>query len=195
MKKVFNNITLALLAGFLILINSCKEQDFTYSGPSLVSFTDGTGKAFYVQEVANSVDTIIVGVTSSTGVDRTISFSVDAASTAIAGTHYNLSGTQVTIPANQVLGYIIVEGLYEGFAGDARTLILNLEGGDVPIADFDASFTMTMQQYCPFDINDFVGTWDVVDQSVYEEEPYVYQITTEAGGGDTLIAHGLWEVA
>lgn len=193
MKKLINIISYALVLGTILLVSSCKELDFTYSGPSLVSFAEGTSSTYYVQDNANTVDTVFVGVTSITGTDRIVQFSVDPASTAVPGTHYNLAGNTVVIPANQSRGAIIVNGIYDGFADESRSLILNIEGGDVEIANFDTTHNLSMLAFCSFDINDFVGTWDVVDQSVYEDDPYIYQLTTEIYEDNTLLVTGLWE--
>lgn len=192
MKKIFRNIAIASLVAIMFFFASCERLTFDYSGPALVSFTDGTASTFYVQDIANPVDTIVVGVTSISGSDRTVNFVIDDNSSAVAGTHYNISGTSVTIPANSSEGYIVVEGIYDGFAGETRSLMLKVTGGDIDTAQFDNEYLLLMQQYCPFDINTFAGTWDVDEVSVYNGPYPTYQITATVGEGDTLIIDGLW---
>ncbi|MBN1117146.1 MAG: hypothetical protein JXA77_08080 [Bacteroidales bacterium] len=159
-----NRIYLTFIAICLIvagIISSCEEQDFTYSGPSIVSFTDAS-QLFLVQDIANAVDTVKIGVTKSEAADRTVNISVGVGGSAIEGTHFKLSSTSITIPANQVIGNILIQGLYDGFGDNLETVIFDITGGDVEIANFDTSFTLMMQRYCPPNPDAIVGTYTAV---------------------------------
>jgi hypothetical protein len=156
----------ALLTITVLFFTSCEELEYNYSGPALVSFSDGTTGSFFVENTANSVDSIAVGVTTLSGSERTINISVDAASTAVQGTHFTLESTTAVIPANSVIGYVVVKGIYSGFTDpmDFKTLILNIDDSDgVGIANFDAQYVLTLSQYSV--LTPWLGTYSVAAAS------------------------------
>jgi hypothetical protein len=116
---------------------------------------------------------------------------IDSLTTAVSGTHYEIPGS-VTIKKGESTGTLSVTGIYSGFSSEILTLGFKIEDDKVFNED-RAIFNMTLQRYCPFDINDFVGTWTVSDFSDYNGQYDDYQVTTEVYNGDTLLINGLWE--
>jgi hypothetical protein len=54
------------------------------------------------------------------------------------------------------------------------------------------TISFILNKYFPFDITGFEGTYTVNDVSDYDGEVDPYNLVTEAGEGDTLIATGIW---
>lgn len=193
MKNILKTIFAVLIVSTLVISYSCEDENAgIYQGPSLVSFSAGLSGSYYVLENDDPGYLITVGYTTVSDQDRTVTFDVTGGD-AVDGTHYTLGATSVTVPAGEVIGYIEVNGIFSAFQGQVNTLEFTLTGDDV--ASFDNVFTLSLQRYCPFDIDEFVGTWTVSDVSDYDGPYADYNITTEVHNGDTLVIHGLWENA
>ena len=93
--------------------------------------------------IRDSLRVNLVGPQRST--DVSITFAVDASSTAVAGTHYQFitTGNSVVIPANSSYGYIKFFVLDDNIAPSTTTqnLRINLTGGDVPASVNYSNFT------------------------------------------------------
>lgn len=189
MKSILKTIIVFAVAA--LVLNSCGEADpILYDGPSFISFTGGTSGDYFIQE-ANTPYPVSVGIPNKEGSDVTVNLDVIYTS-AVAGTHFNLPAS-VTIPKGEVTVDIAVEGFFENMAGRKDTVIFQLLGDDV--ASFDTAYMITLQQFCPFDVADFVGDWTANEQSVYEDDPYdPYTVSFEANpnGGDTLITDDIY---
>lgn len=92
---------------------------------------------------------VYLASTSSSGAD--ISFEIDATSTAVAGTHYNLNGTSVSIASGEFSAELPITILPDNIeAGEQWTIVVNITsatGADVS-TNF-ASGTHTIQISCP----------------------------------------------
>lgn len=135
MKKSMK-YTLLLLAVFPLLLAGCLNDLFdkgdtekVYDGPTVVGFSpletetdEGDG--------AITIEVQLIG--EQRGSDLPVNFSVDgASSTAVAGTHYNLtSSSPVTIASNSSIATISINILADSGleSGDEVRLILTLEG-------------------------------------------------------------------
>lgn len=179
--------------GSIAFLHSCEDIDEKgfYEGPELVSFTDGTSASYFVQETNDPGFDIQVGFTTTSNVARTVNFSISGDAT--EGQQFNLASASITVPAGSTLGTLTVNGIYTGFTGQVDTLILALTGTNV--AHFDSIYTLIMQRYCPFNVDDFIGDWTAYEQSDYEADPYdPYTVTFSANpnGGDTLVTSDIW---
>jgi hypothetical protein len=63
------------------------------------------------------------------------------------------------------------------------------------VAAFDTAYTVYLQQFCPFVIEEFEGDWTVIEKSVYEPapyDPYTLTLAENPNGGDTLVTSDIW---
>lgn len=159
-----------LLMGISLIMFSCEEDKITYNGPSEANFLQSE-RTFYVQDVANPVDTITIGALSVEGRERKIKFDILTSSTAEADKHYKFKNNEVVVPANSALGYIVVEGIYDNLAIDGpQQLNIKLKAtDDFGVAGFRDTINFTLRQYCPFVIDDLVGDYDVVYSWWYDD--------------------------
>lgn len=142
MRHIKSMIMLAMVA---LLFAGCESwfehPPRTFEGPSQVEFKP------LVRTVSQAAGTVninvqLIGPHSST--DTPVNFSVTGASTAAAGTHYNLAATSVVIPANSSFGTIAVQ-VVDGSvpAGEIRTVVIELaDTGDVLAAENYKTFTL-----------------------------------------------------
>lgn len=125
-----------MIAFLGLLLTGCDDlfdkgdAEAVYDGPDVVGF-------FPLQQevsAASGSASVEIQLISSEGLatsDLSIAFSVDGASTAVAGTHYNLTtSSPVTISAGTATANVQI-ALVDGSvpAGEEVRLILNLEGG------------------------------------------------------------------
>jgi hypothetical protein len=71
-----------------------------------------------------------------------VTYDINTASTAVAGTHYNLVSTAgtITIPAGENLGFIDIDILDDSWnplgASGTKDLIIEITGGDLPLSKY-----------------------------------------------------------
>ena len=166
MKKI--TIKLLSLFAVVLLLNGCGKADpIIYSGPTFVSFTDGVLGDYFVQS-DNTPYPITVGIPSPAGNAVTVNLNVLYAS-GTAGTHYDVPAS-VSIAAGGVTATFDVAGYFENMSGRKDTLVIEMVSADT--ASFNTVYTLYLQQFCPFDVNDFVGAWTAYEKSDYEDDPY-----------------------
>lgn len=189
MKKI--TIKLLSLFAVVLLLNGCGEADpILYDGPTFVSFTDGVLGDYFVQS-DNTPYPITVGIPAPQGSAITVNLNVVSAS-GTAGTHYDIPSS-VSIPAGAVTATFDVNGYFENMSGRKDTLVIELTGSN--LAKFDTEYTLYLQQFCPFDINEFVGDWTAYEQSDYEADPYPPYTVSFAlvdGEPNTLVTSDIW---
>jgi hypothetical protein len=189
MKKII--IKLLSIFAVVMVLHSCSEADpILYSGPTFVSFTDGILGDYFVQS-DNTPFPIQVGIPAPAGSDLTVNVEVLYAS-GTAGTHYEVPSS-VTIPSGSVTADLLVEGIFANLSGRKDTLVLQLVSADT--ASFNTVYTLYMQQFCPFDVNDFVGSWTAYEQSDYEADPYppyTINFALVPGEANTLVTQDIW---
>jgi len=166
---------------------ACEDtEEAIYTGESLSYFTNGTSGNYYVQDIDDNFFEIIVGITDASTSDRTVSVSVDPAST-VPADQYTLD--DLFIPSGSNIGSIKVYGDYDSVVS-GTSLILNLDsvqGSNV--ATFDNVYTLDFYQFCPFVRDEFLGTWDA------DEEGYtVYPVNVTAGTlPNEIIISNVWD--
>lgn len=158
MKAVYN---LFMFAGLIILVTACFEDPGTkillddVSVIEIQEATTATGldiSKTYKRTVdglnlRDSIRVNLVGPQKSTAVN--VSFSIDASSTAVAGTHYNLITTSsVAIPANSSFGFIYYEVIDDNIpTTESYKLKFSLTGADggATISAKYGAFTRTIR--------------------------------------------------
>ncbi|MGN8226348.1 hypothetical protein [Gracilimonas sp. BCB1] len=112
-----------------------------FNGPAQIEFKPLQQEA---NQNSGSFDVAIQLIGKQRGSDLPVSFNVDGSSTAVEGTHYNISSTSATIASGTSTVSVTID-LIDGnlAAGEEVTLILNLEdAGDVTAApNLDQSTT------------------------------------------------------
>ena len=189
MKK----ITIKLLSIFavVLLLNGCSEaEQIIYNGPTFVSYTDGVLGDYFVQE-DNTPYPIQVGIPSPVGNEVTVNLNVLYAS-GTAGTHYDVPAS-VTIPSGSVTADFNVSGFFANMSGRKDTLVIELVSADT--ASFNTTYTLYLQQFCPFVPEDFVGAWTAYEHSDYEADPYppyTVNLALVPGEANTLVTSDIW---
>ena len=145
MKK---NLILICFIAALFSVTACKKTYDTYTGPSVV-------------EINPIVKTLSVGTVATPGFDdikiqlvgpqraaaTELTYTIDAASTAVSGTHYTIANVgKVTLPANSSFAYIHVNLVGGSLATtDTKKLIVNLVGSaDLPASANYKTYTLTI---------------------------------------------------
>ena len=178
-----------------ITLYSCGDADPEIYNPadgSIAYFTAGTTGAFFIQEVPNPEHLIEVGITTTSTSDRTFNITVDPESTATAN-QYSIDQSTLVIPANSNVGYIKILGNYENASTTGSKLILNLETiEDGEVATFDNIYSLDIYQFCPFSVDDFLGSWDAdeVGYAVYNSD----FVAGPASELNEIIMSNIWDV-
>lgn len=188
MKKI--TIKLLSILAVAVLLNGCGEADpILYDGEAFVSYTDGTMGDYFVQS-DNAPYAITVGIPAPAGSDMTITLTEVYAS-GTAGTQFTLPSS-VTIPAGDVTASFDVTGSFDDLAGRKDTLVIALSSDNV--ANFDNEYTVYLQQFCPFVLDEFIGAWTATEVSDFygAYDPYTVNLAANPNGGDTLITSDIW---
>ncbi|RYF18770.1 MAG: hypothetical protein EOO42_15000 [Flavobacteriales bacterium] len=143
MKKIL--IPVATVA--LLLIFGCKKYKVEYDQPSQIEFKPITvtlAKGTVATPGSSTILVQLVGPQQNTAID--IDYQIDAASTAVAGTHYNIAGTagKITIPANSSSAQIVVTAIPANLTS-SKKLILTLQSGALPVSPNYKTSTITLQ--------------------------------------------------
>lgn len=115
--------------------------------------------------------------------DVNVTFEIDAASTAVAGVHYNkiTSGNNFSIPAGDNVANIEFEILDEGInPGEVWSLIVKLTGGDLPVSSSYDSAAWTIQVACPSDLG---GTYSYSMTNIVGGSGYTTCSSPQTGTG------------
>ena len=183
LKKIF---PVFLLTAIVFSFNSCEEDEdkWIYNGEALASFPGATSSAFFVQDVADPVFEIEVALNTLSSAERSISLEVDTdLSTAMEGTHFTMPSSVVIAP-NEVIGTFEIRGVYANLPNEALTLVINITGDNV--ADYDNTYTLSINKFVPFDIANFTGTFECTEHSYFGD--FTYDVTlSEVDGEDAVL--------
>jgi hypothetical protein len=127
------NLSLYLVA-FVLLFTSCDslfdegDNKKVYDGPDVVGFFPLEQTISASTASGTTVEVQLIGEQKTS--DLSVSYGVHSSTTATSGTHYTVSGTSVTIPANSSTADINV-GVAPGdlTPGQEVKLVLELQGG------------------------------------------------------------------
>lgn len=150
-----------MIAGLLIL-TSCFEDpgtDITWEGGTFVELDAAvpvSASKSYSYLRLNDGTTyssgMLVSFVGTKNSGTTVSFEVDASSTAIEGVHYTTSGTSVTIPAGEFVAELPFTILADNIeAGESWTIVVNITDADVEVGS-RASATHSIAIACPSDL-------------------------------------------
>lgn len=164
MKKLFNlSLTIVLLAMAAV---SCKKESLIYEGPVLYHF-QSTGSSVDVGPATETV-LIPIGLTKPADQDITVTVSINEESTAEEGVHYTIESKEVTIKAGEVIGNVVIVPNMESL-GVPVTLVLDIVSSSNS-AIYNQSYSLKMQQFCEFNVEDFVGTFWFSSPDWWEDE-------------------------
>lgn len=202
MKAIYK---LFMFAGLLAFASACFDDpgtDILLDDVAVVEIQEATtatgldiSKSYNrVTDGNNIKDSIRVNLVGpQRGSATNVTFTVDATSTAVAGTHYNLitSGT-VTIPANASYGFIYFEVIDDNIApGEIWKLKFNLTGGDgVTISSKYGVFTRSIRTLCAFNRANFVGTYDTNEPGYGN---YDNVSSADVGDPNAIIVNNFWD--
>lgn len=198
-------IILGLFSLSFIFFISCEEQlSPIYDGSFLQMSEGGNLSILRVDDGAGvpaGISISLVGAQQSSPVNY--SFEIAEASTAIAGTHYELLSNSGTIPANTNQAVLPINILDDNInPGESYTMIVNITSADVDLNDNYNNSTFNIGVSCPSNLaggytatatgtNQSAGIgWDDCGSSwsgeliIQEAGSGVYDILTEGPAGD-----------
>lgn len=158
MKKI---IFSALLLVGIISLQSCEENTNpifdNVNGQTMLRFVN-TSSTLPVEPTGVTSQELVVHVTTVSTSDRTVTLEVDASSTATSN-QYTIN--DIVIPAGEYTGTGSVIGNYANLPSSGSVdLVLKMTGvsGGSSVQE-DATYTLTLERFCPLVIADFYGTY------------------------------------
>lgn len=202
-KSYLSSIVIVLIA---IMFANCKKSTpyDTITAPLQATFLNQTLRNYSIT-TANSVDSIPVGITVPSNVDRTINIAVTSPTGAVSGTQYTVTSTTVAIPAGKTIGYFVVKGIYNQYlTGRKDTLVLNIQPSEAPgvgPSDYNSTLKVVLRGPCfegDVNLNAFKGSYKAVETfgSGSPYGPYattisaVNQLTATTG---TITVTNIWD--
>ncbi|MFN4363315.1 hypothetical protein [Chryseobacterium hispalense] len=174
MKK----IAFLILASFIFLFNSCKDEAEVYDGQAYLHFNKGTtGEAVVRQNTGSTTVNIDFGTIQSLSGAAQVKLVVDkTVSTAVEGTDFQILTPEVTVNAGQIGGQFQVKLLEATATVEPKVIVFKLQSASIPNATFDQTYILRYTKACEFSITPFSGAYTVVTDTWADYEP-----------GDTVI--------
>jgi hypothetical protein len=142
--------------------------------------------------IKDSIRVNLVGPQKNTPIK--VPFSIDPASTAVAGTHYAMITTNsLTIPANSSFGFIYFEVIDDNILpGEIWKLKFSLtgNGANATVSSQYGVFTRSISILCPFSRANFIGTYTTNEQGYGTYDNVVTADTVNANG---IIINNFWD--
>lgn len=171
------------------------------NGVALAAF-NRTVQTFPVDDSGNSVTEIIVGVTTASDTDRSISVSVDPSSTAAPG-EYTIDPASLVIPAGEFVARVRLQGNFENIPETGQTqVVLNLDSVDGAILDDPVTGRLTHRvnlfRFCPFtNGSNFLGAYELstITTGIFGVETFIagpVTLTEGATVADRQFSAGLY---
>jgi hypothetical protein len=127
MKMIFKLRNLLFLAFIAFLLGSCKKGDVISIPLEVATFAGLSAGSYFILSPTTTFK-VPIGLTTVENKDRQVTVTVTSPTGAVAGTHYTLSGTTVTIPAGQTKAEITVNGSFNLYnTGRKDTLIFTIQ--------------------------------------------------------------------
>lgn len=195
-----------MCVGLLALVSACFDDPGTnilLDNVAIIEINEATtGSGLDVSKSYNRVtdgkrikDSIrvnFVGPQRSTPIS--VTFTVDPASTAVAGTHYALTTTNsVTIAANKSFGYIYYEVIDDNILpGEIWKLKISLTGndGNATISSKYGVFTRSIRTLCVFSRANFLGTYSTIEPGY---GTYNNTSVADATEPNTIVVNNFWD--
>lgn len=144
--------------------------------------------------IKDSIRVNLVGPQKNTSIN--VPFSIDPASTAVAGTHYAMiTANSVTIPANSSFGFIYFEVIDDNILPDEIwKLKFSLIGNDAnaTVSSQYGVFTRSIRTLCPFNRENFLATYSTDELGYGKYDNVVSADTTNANG---IVINNFWDFA
>jgi len=143
-KAIFPLLAGAVMAG---LISCDKTKPYELIIPPAQAHFVGTKAQTYTLTNPAPVYKVVVGLTDKQPVARTVNFGIKLPTGAVPGTHFTVTGSSVTFPADSTRAYIDVQGNYAAYGGGRKdTLVFYLTSGGVPQAIFLDTVRLVLKQ-------------------------------------------------
>jgi hypothetical protein len=193
MKKYF--LKLAAVTLFVGVLTSCEEDKVVFdgnNGKSLIGFTSVTANlpAFQDSDFTMEVE---VGATNKVNHDRAIELSVNQELTSATDNQYTIDMSTLVIPAGEYVGKVKITGHYATLPELVKNTItldlVSVDGFEVKNPDRER-FTVYLFRACPIILEDFVGTYDAVEDGSGE---YEVEVTLGDEPGELLLSN-VWDV-
>lgn len=141
MKNIFYKLSFICL--LTVAFVSCEEDRIIYDGPTEAGrwlFQENQADIVGTNESTIVNDTIYVGVTTTSDVDRNIPLIVEQVSTA-GDDLYTIVQSSLFVPAGEYVGEVIVTINFDNLPeGANQTLVLSLDEEQVPLLDITQNF-------------------------------------------------------
>jgi hypothetical protein len=134
----------------ILAFTACKEKEVITPPEELAHFQNKTGDSYFILTPTTTY-TVPIGVTTVSSSARTVSVSVSSPTGAVQGSQFTVDNLEVTIPAGQATGSIILQGIQAQYlAGRRDTLVFTINdgGGKVVPSDFNNTFRLFMRGPC-----------------------------------------------
>jgi hypothetical protein len=176
------------IAGVMVLFASCEKEEKVWTGVQ-VGFERATANLMIPIEVSTTHPGVykVALIAAPQAQDITVSFDVDPASTAVEGTHFNISSKTATIPAGQNFAEFTITAINSGFAfgGDFKRLILAVKESSADVAVNFSKLTLTISKEAFID--KFAGTFAANEWYDGEHGYGPYNVTTTVIPGTNSI--------
>lgn len=163
MKKLMKKIFVGALIAGMVGLSGCDEQDFLFTGPHFVSFTQ---ESISLSENASAPLSTMVQISQTQDFDVQVEFEVSAEG-AVEGTDYNvLTTSPVTIPAGSFEAPIQIEPIDNSdFETAARkvTFTITSASNDIGVEVNPTSEINIVNDDCPSKSNIWWGNVTLVD--------------------------------
>lgn len=144
------------------------------------------------KRIKDSIRVNLVGPQRGTPIN--VTFAIDAASTAVAGTHYALITTgSVTIPANSSFGFIYFEIIDDNILpGEVWKLKFSITGndGNATVSSKYGVFTRSIRTLCAFNRANFIGTYSTLEPGY---GTYDNTSIADPTNANTIIINNFWD--
>jgi hypothetical protein len=196
---------LVYIIAFMALAVSCDRNEGPVydvnNGQAMAAFNRNV-QTFPVDDSGNSFTEIIVGVTTVSDVDRSVTVSVDPASTADPS-EYTIDPASLVIPAGEFVARVRLVGNFNNIPETGQTnVILNLDSVEGAILDDPVtgrlSHRVNLFRFCPFtNGSNFLGAYELttVTTGIFGVETFIGgTVTLEQGAtvADRQFSAGLY---
>jgi hypothetical protein len=178
MRTHIKILTLSLLTG-TVLTSCFKEQKFNPPAEALFP-RSATAQNYFVRNTPTSSFKLPIGVTNVSNSPRTVSVSIASNSTAVEGTHFNITNKTITIPAGKAVDTVDIRGLYANLPNTGSlTLNLAVAGtNDISAAGFLSTQRVNIFRYCDVVLNNFVRAYNNTRDIEANFGPYTTSIVS-----------------
>lgn len=144
------------------------------------------------KRIRDSIQVNLVGPQKTTPIN--VTFSIDPASTAVAGTHYAMITTNsVVIPANSSYGFIYFEVIDDHILpGEIWKLKFSLTGNDAnaTVSSKYGVFARSIRTLCSFNRANFLGTYTMNERGY---GTYDNVVVADSASENSIIINNFWD--